>query len=139
MTIQLSDDQIGSLLAESKILPEDFFSRLKLKPNGGIRNMNLILSARMDRDFSSSSGRMRRMRWTSLSSLPFFRRERTSSFVCGDTMGIVTSIPTRSRRIHSTGFIFIRQQNGTSNPGTGKMPMQIHLTGMQILMAQSSV
>jgi len=35
MTIQLSDDQIGSLLAEPKILPEDFFSRLKLKPKRG--------------------------------------------------------------------------------------------------------
>jgi len=35
MTIQLSDDTIGSLLAEQKVLPEDFLARLKLKSKPG--------------------------------------------------------------------------------------------------------
>jgi hypothetical protein len=35
MTIQLTDEQIGSLLAEEKILPEDFLSQLRLKSKSG--------------------------------------------------------------------------------------------------------
>lgn len=35
MTIQLTDEVIGSLLRESKILPEDFISRIKLRTKRG--------------------------------------------------------------------------------------------------------
>ena len=35
MTIQLSDDAIGSLLAEQKVLPEDFLNQPKLKSKHG--------------------------------------------------------------------------------------------------------
>jgi hypothetical protein len=35
MTTQLSDDTIESLLAEQKVLPEDFLARLKLKSKQG--------------------------------------------------------------------------------------------------------
>ncbi len=35
MTIQLSDDAIGSLLTEQKVLPEDFLVKLKLKSKPG--------------------------------------------------------------------------------------------------------
>lgn len=35
MTIQLTDDAIGSLLHETKTLPEDFISRIKPRPKRG--------------------------------------------------------------------------------------------------------
>lgn len=35
MTIQLNDEKIGSLLAERKLLPEDFLSQLKPKSKHG--------------------------------------------------------------------------------------------------------
>ena len=41
MTIQLTDEKIGSLLAERKLLPEDFHSRLRLKSKHGHKEFDI--------------------------------------------------------------------------------------------------
>ncbi|MFA4859257.1 hypothetical protein [Methanoregula sp.] len=51
MTIQLTDEKIGSLLAEKKILPEDFFSPQKLKTKHGHKEYERDITGENGSDF----------------------------------------------------------------------------------------
>jgi hypothetical protein len=51
MTIQLTDEEIGSLLAERKILPEDFYSRLRLKSKHGHKEYETDVRGEEGSDF----------------------------------------------------------------------------------------
>ena len=53
MTIQLSDDTIGSLLAERKVLPEDFPNQSKLKSKHGHKEFEREITGENGSSFSS--------------------------------------------------------------------------------------
>ena len=51
MTIQLTDEKIGSLLAERKLLPEDFLSQLKPKSKHGHKEFEKDISGENGSNF----------------------------------------------------------------------------------------
>ena len=133
MTIQLSDDMIGSLLAERKELPDDSLLHPKLKSKHGHKEF--------EREITGENGSLFRLvfRQSESNQLDFSiipctsLKDQTSSSGCAGIMEKVMNIQIRLRKIHSMDSISIPQPNATSSQVTGKIPMLRRRTGMLII------
>ena len=123
MAARYTDSDIQQLLAERKLLPDEYRKKLKLREKRGHREAELSVAGAAGVEFRLIA------RQNSLNVLDFsiilvrFAPQAATSFSgCAATTGKAMSTPTRSKRARFTTSTFTWPQSGIRNLECARMP-----------------
>ena len=132
MTIQLTGEEIELLLHESKILPEDFASRVKLKTKRGHKEYDIMIEGSDGHAFLLKFRQNERNALDFSVILLYTPEESNQPFRLRRYNGKSHEHTNKSKGIRSLVFISIQQQNDTSKWDLMKMRTLNSQIGMQI-------
>ena len=121
-----SDHDIELLLKEIKPLPEDYRSKIQIRPKRGHKERELDVQGVNGSDFRLI------LRQSLINPIDFsvilaYRHQtRINSFVCGGITGKAMNIRIPLRKKHFTTFIFIKPPSAIRRSAQEKTPMLWH-------------
>ena len=138
MAARYTDSDIQQLLAERKLLPDEYRKRLKLREKRGHREAELSIEGAAGIEFRLIA------RQNSLNVLDFSiilaicPAGSNQLFGCAATTGKAMSTPTKSKRAHSTTSTFTWPPNAIRNSECARMPMPKRQTVLGTMTVRSA-
>ena len=123
MAAIFSDEDISRLIQERKPLPDDYRTKIEIRPKSGHKERELDIKGADGGDYRLFFDRAFSTLLISQSFWLIDLQNQTSFFVCSDIMEKAMNILTLSKGKHSMIFTFIRRQRSIRRSVPEKIPL----------------